>query len=96
MNKATTILEKAALEVIVEFSASGGVADINDLPGDAKQMRGAIASLQKKGLIEVDTGGEWPEPLYWPVHSEHGACFLCDYLTPEELQSYINAVGLGE
>jgi hypothetical protein len=78
MNMKYTQMEQTVFNTLALISLSGGVADIaelveaTDIP--AAQARGVIASLVKKGKVDVEEMNEWTNTqiLYWPVHPEHG------------------------
>lgn len=86
--------EQAAYNEILSTSMSGSVAGLDDCIRatglDAKQVRGVLASLSRKGKIyieECDINGK-REIMYWPEHPEHGACFWCDVCDSEEAAAH--------
>lgn len=96
-----TELEVKVFNTIAAESMSGGLLDTSELceaTGISKHsVGGVIASLVKKGKIEVEYGEDHAEicgdAVYWPVHPEHGACFWSDVISIDEYQELLLTEG---
>jgi len=77
-----TANEQRIFNMIADESLSGGLLDVSDIARademTVAQIKGVVSSLVQKGRIMAD------EDCLWPIHSEYGPCFWCDYVAEGE------------
>lgn len=77
-----TANEQRIFNLIADESLSGGVLGVSEIASmdemTAAQIKGVVSSLIQKGRVAA------VDDCLWPIHSEHGPCFWCDYVSEGE------------